>query len=195
MNRRKKIVVADLSDVIRVGLVSILKKMHLPEVEIIEQQDSGQLINTVLYLNPDIIIVNTNILGILSIPRFRKEMGDHNVKLVAIQTGTSDPSIRRHYDEVITLGDNVQSIKHKITGLLEMPKENSTQEALSEREKEVLVCVVKGMTNKQIADKLFLSIHTVITHRRNISAKLDIHSAAGLTIYAIVNKLVDLEER
>lgn len=68
------------------------------------------------------------------------------------------------------------------------------QEALSTREKEIIVCIVKGMTNKQIADTLCISTHTVITHRRNIVAKLQIHSAAGLTIYAIVNKLVELSE-
>jgi len=68
------------------------------------------------------------------------------------------------------------------------------QEALSACEREIIVCVVKGMTNKQIADALCISTHTVITHRRNIAAKLQIHSAAGLTIYAIVNKLVDLSE-
>ncbi len=68
------------------------------------------------------------------------------------------------------------------------------QETLSAREKEIIVCVVKGMANKQIADALCISTHTVITHRRNIAAKLQIHSAAGLTIYAIVNKLVELSE-
>lgn len=67
-------------------------------------------------------------------------------------------------------------------------------EPLSAREKEIIVCVVKGLTNKQIADALCISTHTVITHRRNIASKLQIHSAAGLTIYAIVNKLVDLSE-
>ncbi len=67
-------------------------------------------------------------------------------------------------------------------------------ETLSLREKEIIVCVVKGMTNKQIAESLFISTHTVITHRRNIASKLQIHSAAGLTIYAIVNKLVELSE-
>ena len=67
-------------------------------------------------------------------------------------------------------------------------------EALSAREREIVVCVVKGMTNKQIADALCISAHTVITHRRNIASKLQIHSAAGLTIYAIVNKLVELSE-
>ena len=65
---------------------------------------------------------------------------------------------------------------------------------LSAREKEIIVGVVKGLTNKQIAERLFISAHTVITHRRNIAGKLQIHSPAGLTIYAIVNKLVELSE-
>lgn len=68
------------------------------------------------------------------------------------------------------------------------------RETLSAREREIVVCVVKGLTNKQIADTLCISTHTVITHRRNIAAKLQIHSAAGLTIYAIVHKLVELSE-
>ena len=65
-------------------------------------------------------------------------------------------------------------------------------EVLSDREKDVVVCVVQGMQNKEIADHLFISINTVITHRRNIARKLQIHSPAGLTIYAIVNGLVDI---
>ena len=69
-------------------------------------------------------------------------------------------------------------------------QENAEQ--LSDREKDVVVCVVQGMQNKEIADHLFISINTVITHRRNIARKLQIHSAAGLTIYAIVNGLVDI---
>lgn len=72
--------------------------------------------------------------------------------------------------------------------------EGRKQEQLSAREKEIIGCVVKGLTNKQIADVLCISTHTVITHRRNIASKLQIHSAAGLTIYAIVNKLVELSE-
>ena len=71
---------------------------------------------------------------------------------------------------------------------------SAADEQLSEREKQIVVCVAKGMANKEIADKLFLSINTVTTHRRNIARKLHIHSSAGITIYAIVNKLVTLEE-
>lgn len=65
-------------------------------------------------------------------------------------------------------------------------------EELSEREKDVLIQVVRGLSNKEIADVLFISTHTVISHRKNIARKLNIHSTAGLTIYAIVNHLVDL---
>ncbi len=65
-------------------------------------------------------------------------------------------------------------------------------ETLSDREKDVIVSLVQGMTNKEIADHLCISINTVITHRRNIARKLQIRSPAGLTIYAIVNNLVDI---
>lgn len=76
----------------------------------------------------------------------------------------------------------------------DVSEKSSEQEALSAREKEIIACVVKGMTNKETAECLCLSIHTVITHRRNIARKLQIHSPAGLTIYAIVNKLVELAD-
>ncbi|MEE0860679.1 MAG: LuxR C-terminal-related transcriptional regulator, partial [Paludibacteraceae bacterium] len=65
-------------------------------------------------------------------------------------------------------------------------------EALSDREKDVLIQLVKGLSNKEIADVLCISTHTVISHRKNITRKLNIHSTAGLTIYAIVNKLIDI---
>ena len=65
-------------------------------------------------------------------------------------------------------------------------------DALSDREKDVIISLVQGMSNKEIADHLFISVNTVITHRRNIARKLQIHSPAGLTIYAIVNGLVDI---
>ncbi len=72
--------------------------------------------------------------------------------------------------------------------------EKDKLEVLSDREKDIVVCVAKGMNNKEIADYLFLSVHTVTTHRRNISNKLQIHTTAGLIIYAIANKLVNIED-
>lgn len=69
-------------------------------------------------------------------------------------------------------------------------KQMAEAEELSEREKDVLVQLVRGLSNKEIADVLCISTHTVISHRKNITRKLNIHSTAGLTIYAIVNKLI-----
>ena len=83
---------------------------------------------------------------------------------------------------------------HRLVVLSGQEDGRGGQEVLSSREKEIVTCVVKGMTNKEIADALFLSTHTVITHRRNIARKLQIHSPAGLTIYAIVNKLVEIQD-
>lgn len=65
---------------------------------------------------------------------------------------------------------------------------------LGEREKEIVRHIAKGLTNKQIADKLYISTHTVATHRRNICAKLDIHTSSGLTLYAIVHNIIDISE-
>lgn len=79
-------------------------------------------------------------------------------------------------------------------GNIQQPIGSKKSESLSEREKEVLVCIAKGQSNKEIADTLFLSVHTIATHRRNISGKLQIHSTAGLIIYAIASGLVNLQD-
>lgn len=71
---------------------------------------------------------------------------------------------------------------------------DSLVDSMTEREKEIICCVARGMSNKEIADRLYISINTVTTYRRNISAKLQIHSAAGLTIFAILHRLVDIND-
>ena len=73
-------------------------------------------------------------------------------------------------------------------------QKNENDEALSEREREIVICIARGMSNKDVADKLFISVNTVLTHRKNIFRKLDIHSISGLTIYAVVNGLITLDE-
>lgn len=73
------------------------------------------------------------------------------------------------------------------------PQPKNEIEELSIREKEILLHIVKGLSNKEIADSLCLSTHTVMSHRKNIVRKLNIHSTAGLTIYAIVNGIVSLD--
>ncbi len=81
--------------------------------------------------------------------------------------------------------DNVSA---RISSLIRRAENN---EPISEREKEIIVCLVQGLSNKEIANRLYISVNTVTTHRRNIIRKLQIHSLAGLTIYAIANNLID----
>ena len=143
------------------------------------------------------LIVNPTFGDYFDVAKFREEISGKRIRLIALVTSFVDASLLGKYDESISIFDDLETLSKKIAGLLNVvpeEEEMDNQDTLSQREKEIVICVVKGMTNKEIAEKLFLSIHTVITHRRNISKKLQIHSAAGLTIYAIVNKLVALSD-
>jgi regulator of cell morphogenesis and NO signaling len=97
------------------------------------------------------------------------------------------PAIRR-LEKIVKQND----VTRNISDMVSKAGVGESQELLSDREKDVIVALVQGMQNKEIADHLCISVNTVITHRRNIARKLQIHSAAGLTIYAIVNNLIDI---
>jgi regulator of cell morphogenesis and NO signaling len=97
------------------------------------------------------------------------------------------PAIRRLEQQT-----KQSDVTRNITDMVFRSAGGQNPDALSDREKEVIISLVQGMSNKEIADHLCISVNTVITHRRNIARKLQIHSPAGLTIYAIVNNLVDI---
>lgn len=98
------------------------------------------------------------------------------------------PAIR-HLEQATKQSDMTRNISDMV-----LAGSAQSTEALSDREKEVVEALVQGMANKEIADHLCISVNTVITHRRNIARKLQIHSTAGLTIYAIISGLVDISE-
>ena len=194
MVRSVKIIITENSDIIRSGLVSILKGIRELNVDIFEVKDYKQLMANISWNRPDILIVSPSIIGFYPLSQLRKESGREDLVIFALQSTIIDPTMLSNYDDVIYVYEAYEAIKAKIISAATSGKERDGRlESLSEREKEVLVCIVNGMTNKQIAEKLFLSTHTVGTHRRNISSKLGIHSASGLTIYAIANKLVAID--
>jgi len=107
------------------------------------------------------------------------------------------PRPEKDMHTVIHLQEDRDSIIKKIQILLnalEQPGSESPATTLSPREITIVRMVSMGLTNRQIADRLFLSAHTVMTHRKNISSKLGIKSVSGLTIYAIVNNIITMEE-
>ena len=192
-----RIAIAETSVIIRGGLTAALKRLPNVKVQPIELLSIEALHDCVRTQCPDMLIVNPAFGDYFDIGKFREETSGKKIRVIALVTCFVDASLLSKYDESISIFDDLERLSKKISGLLNVPSEEEdleNQDALSQREKEIVICVVKGMTNKEIAEKLFLSIHTVITHRRNISKKLQIHSAAGLTIYAIVNKLVTLND-
>ena len=192
-----RIAIAETSVIIRGGLTAALKRLPNVKVQPIELLSIEALHDCVRTQCPDMLIVNPAFGDYFDIGKFREETSGKKIRVIALVTSFVDASLLSKYDESISIFDDLERLSKKISGLLHVPSEEEdleNQDALSQREKEIVICVVKGMTNKEIAEKLFLSIHTVITHRRNISKKLQIHSAAGLTIYAIVNKLVTLND-
>lgn len=192
-----RVAIAENSIIVRSGLTATLKRLPNLKVQPVELLSVEALNDYLRTQSPDILIVNSNFGDYFDVARFREETAGRNIRLVALVTSLVDSSVLSKYDETISIFDDLDTLSGKIHRLLDAPSEEAeieNTENLSQREREIVICVVKGMTNKEIAEKLFLSIHTVITHRRNISKKLQIHSAAGLTIYAIVNKLVELNE-
>lgn len=113
--------------------------------------------------------------------------------VVALRTVFMDEETVRQYDGTIDIYDDPVAVVKKLRAALTSSQENPEFEGydLSLREKEILVCVAKGMINKEIADYCNLSIHTVITHRKNITRKTGIKTVAGLTVYALLNNLMD----
>ena len=194
-NEAVRIAIAETSVIIRGGLTAALKRLPNVKVQPIELLSVEALNDCLRTQYPEMLIVNPAFGDYFDVSRFREETAGKKIRLIALVSSFVDASLLSKYDESISIFDDLDILSKKIHGLLNLVSEEEevdSQEALSQRE--IVICVVKGMTNKEIAENLFLSIHTVITHRRNISKKLQIHSAAGLTIYAIVNKLVTLNE-
>ena len=188
------VAVAESSSIVRGGLVAILKRLGDLNVQPIEISSKEGLLHCMEAHQPDILIVNPQFEGWFDLDGFRQRYSCPDIKFVSLIYTLVDANQLKGYDESVNLFDDVESLTHKISVLMDVADEEEDISSLSQREKEIVGCVVRGMTNKEIAEKLFISVHTVITHRRNITRKLQIHSAAGLTIYAIVNKLVELSE-
>ncbi len=193
MNGHINIVIAEPSDVIRRGIRSVLSTDEAVPTVITEVGLGEMLRDVMVKSRPDVLIVNPVFGAHLPPAVIRREFPD--TRCVMLSWTHSDATSASLFDDVVSVCDPANTIRERILRPFQSARKSARdQESLSKREKDVVVCVVKGMTNRQIADELHLSHHTVGTHRRNISSKLGIHSTSGLTVYAISSKLVSLEE-
>ena len=183
-----KILIYEPSEVIAVGIKSVIKQIWGKNVDIYEVADYNNLPVLIMKYQPDILLTDLSVLRLAEIKKIKKQSVCKNI---AIQHSLDYSQILSEFDEVISIFDTTETIKTKISKQANLTQSSSPEEALTIREQEVLVRIVNGLTNKEIADNLNLSVHTITTHRRNISTKLQIHTVAGLTIYAISNKMIN----
>lgn len=189
-----KIVIAENSLILRSGISAVLKRLSDYTFSINEVSNMNAFMLFSRLHRPEIAIINPLFLGGVSIANYKRDNPD--TKVVALVSGYFDNKTLADFDGSISIFDDLDTVNDTISSVLHIEEDddNIETEQLSQREKEIIGCVVKGLTNKAIAEKLSISIHTVITHRRNISKKLQIHSSAGLAIYAIVNKIVEIQD-
>lgn len=195
LNTKKVLAVAETSYIIRKGLVYALSQLPIVG-KVIELKEMENINYQIDVLSPDAVLINPMLLGHSSKQDIRQQLNlGKEVAIIALVYNMIDEQFYRFYDAVIRINDSETKIEEILSECLNRKKNgDSDQEELSDREKEILISVVKGMSNKEIADHHNISIHTVITHRRNMARKLKIHSISGLTIYAIINKLVDISD-
>jgi DNA-binding CsgD family transcriptional regulator len=130
-----------------------------------------------------------------SLEKIKNKNPDSNILIV--ETSPLDESAWTYAKEVLSRNDSEETINKKLKHFFDNPQSEKTirsDNTISDREKEIVRLVALGKTNKEIGDTLFISPHTVITHRKNITAKLGIKTIAGLTVYAILNGLIEKEE-
>ena len=191
-----RVIICEASEIITAGLYEIIQGMD--GFDVVARLDTPEhLSEKILATDANMLIINPILLG----------FGDRNLPqqlikeytqftIIALVTTYIELSALKSYNGIIEINDSKQKL---IAKLKQLAQDNDKQEKaedveLSKREIDVLVAVAKGMMNKEIADQMNISIHTVISHRKNITRKTGIKSVSGLTVYALLNNLIDENE-
>ena len=196
MEDKKTVILVAPSDIVTRGLEGILVDSGEFVVEETFRDLSKSAEARLKIVDPDVVIIDPSVLDFKSRKEGRGRLADicDSIVVALAGSGLTEEALRQ-YDGSVSLYDNREDILRKIHSSMETRQPDSAMSEggeLSAREKEILVCVAKGMLNKEIADKLNLSIYTVITHRKNITRKTGIKTVAGLTVYALLNGLIDM---
>lgn len=185
---KRVIFVIHSSEIVRCGLALILRKYFNIEIT---QLSSVDELSSYTHSSNTLIIVFVEAQLSVQQKLLNKLKNNNVVHLISIDEKNSE---NENKIDLFISGSKIQQIVSEILSTSNNQiVENTESSDLTTREKEVLKLVALGHSNKEIADQLFISIHTVISHRKNLTDKLGIKSISGLTVYAILNKLIDTE--
>jgi DNA-binding CsgD family transcriptional regulator len=191
------VIIATESYVVNQGFHLIFNKLR--QSHVVEKLNTIAELNTILEKEKiDLILLSTNLIQHYDLNNLFKIIDKNQTQLIAYILNEDDNFENQNiFTDSIHTHDSKEIILRKLNKLMDkMLGETSENESsdLSEREKDILKEVAQGLTNNEIADKLFISAHTVITHRKKITKKLGIKSVSGLTVYAIINGLIEMED-
>ena len=191
-----RIIICETSEIITTGLADIINSMAGFDV-VMRLDNPESLSERILTCDANMLIINPNQLG-YSDRNLPSQLVKEYPQLltVALITTYVDPAQLKPYNDVIEINDTKLKVINTLTQIVQNDERGDKTDdvELSKREIDVLIAVAKGMMNKEIADQMNISIHTVISHRKNITRKTGIKSVSGLTVYALLNNLIDETE-
>ena len=191
-----RIIICEPSEIVANGLSETINGMAgFAVVQRIDTPD--RLSEKILSTDANILIVNPILLGYSERNLPSQLLKEHpHLTVIAMVTTYMEEQVLKQYNGIIELNDSKLKIINKLNQIVQTDDktEKNDDVELSKREIDVLVAVAKGMMNKEIADRMNISIHTVISHRKNITRKTGIKSVSGLTVYALLNNLIDETE-
>ena len=191
-----RVLICEPSEIVANGLSETINSMSgFAVVSRIDTPD--RLSEKILASDVNILIVNPILLGYSerNLPIQLVKEYPH-LTVIAMVTTYVEESVLKLYGGVIELNDSKLKIINNLKQIVDTndKADKNDDVELSKREVDVLVVVAKGLMNKEIADQMNISIHTVISHRKNITRKTGIKSVPGLTVYALLNNLIDETE-
>jgi two-component system response regulator NreC len=213
-----RVLLADDHKITRQGLRSLLEKQQ--EIEVVAEAENGRsAVRLAAEMAPDVVIMDLTMPDLNGVEATRQILSKSpDIKIVALsmhsdalfvtemlKSGAAayllkDCAFEELTRAIKTVMENKTYLSPSISGVVvedyihRLSKSDfSGPDVLSNREREVLQLMAEGNSTKQIAVKLHISVKTVETHRRQIMSKLDIHTVAELTKYAIRKGLTSLE--
>jgi two-component system, NarL family, response regulator NreC len=196
MSKAIKVVVVSNAFLLSSGIENLTLELNSLLVDNVYTGSEKNLYEKIVAKKPEIVIIDPVSVSEVLIPLLRKLNKENDIKVIGLVTANTDDNIISRFKFTLNTQNNKYKLLdsfQKIVGKETKDKDN-TEQILSKRETEILRHLTLGLTNQDIADKLFLSVHTVMTHRKKITRKLGIKSLSGLTVYALMNKLVDIRE-
>ena len=193
MNGTLRVLIAEPSVLVADGLRILLEEaggFHVASVV----SDLVNFDERVRLADADIAIINPSLVDYRNAHNLKSAYPSlQGIRTMAIVYGVFDDDLLRQFDAVAKIVDSPASISGRLRHIAAEDVDGRSDSTcdLTEREHDILVSVARGRTNKESADEHNISVHTVISHRKNITRKTGIKSVAGLTVYALLNNLID----